>query len=120
MYLGHISTSARVSKLEETPRYGWIHLLVYEEANQTARAKANDGRNGKGRGRKTQAHATNEDDRLETFTKDCDEGKDEHRVLLAPYLEPSPSTLALFGAVLGLERLCQLDAPLVLKLGHAE
>lgn len=95
-------------------------LLVYKEANETARAKTNDGRNGEGRGRKAQAYSTNEDNGLQAFAKDCDEGKDEHRVLLAPYLEPSPNTPAFLGTVSGLERLCQLDTPLGLKLGHAE
>lgn len=95
-------------------------LLVYQEADETARAKTNDGRNGEGRGRKTQAHSANEDNGLQAFTKDCDEGKDEHRVLLAPYPKPSPNTPAFLDAVLGLERLCQLDTPLGLKLGYAE
>lgn len=92
------------------------NLLVQNVTNEAASNEADDGGQGDGLGRGGEGHTSNEDDSLDTLTQDCDEGKDEHGVLLERLLEPA------LGASLegGLEGLGELDAPLGLHLTDTE
>lgn len=95
-------------------------LPIDEVSDQATRPDASDHWQGKGDSRKTQAHASNEDHSLETFTKNGDEGQDEQSVLLTPELEADSESATSLGAVLDFERFGELDTPLVLEFGHAE
>lgn len=71
-----------------------------------------------GRSRDAEAHAANEDNSLQPFPQDGDEGQHEHGVLFTPHLE---SVASLFRSVIfGRERSGQLDSPLCLQLRDAE
>ena len=98
----------------------YLDLPVYEVSDQAATPKAGDNWQGKGNSRKTQAHTSDENYRLETFTKNGDEGQDEHCVFLTPELEADAEIAALLGLVLDFERFGELDPPLVLKFGDTE
>lgn len=93
---------------------------VDEVSDQAATPKASDHWQGKGDGGKIQAHTSDENYSLETFTKKGDEGQDEQCVLLTPELETGSESTTLLGAVLALEGFGELDTPLVLKFGHAK
>ena len=95
-------------------------LPIDEVSDQATTSDASGHGQRKGGSRKIQAHASNEDHSLETFTKNGDEGQDEQRVLLTPELEAGSESATLLGAVFDFERFGELDTPLVLKFGHAE
>lgn len=97
-----------------------MDLPVDEVSDQATTPDASDHRQGKGGSRKIQAHASNEDHSLETFTKNSDEGQHEQCVLFTPELEAGSESATWLGAVFDFERFGKLDAPFVLKFGHAE
>ncbi len=97
-----------------------LDLPVDEVSDQAATSEASDHWQRKGDSRKTQAHASDENHSLKTFAKNGNERQDEHCVFFAPELEADSESTPLLGTVLGFERFGKLDAPLVLKFGHAK
>lgn len=71
-----------------------------------------------GIGRRRERDAGDEDDGLDAFSQDGDEGKHEHGVLLGEALEPAGAGPARADG--GLEGLGKLHAPLLLHLADAE
>lgn len=97
-----------------------VHLPVDEVSDQATTPEASDHGQGERDSRKTQAHTSNEDNSLEAFTENRDEGQEEECVFLAPKLKAGSESTALLGRVFDFERFCELDTPLVLKFRHAE
>lgn len=117
---------ARLPDLAYVSRWGGeglgSHSLVDEVADDEADADAADDGEGERRCGEAETDTADEDDCLETFAENGDEGQQEHGVLFGPPLEgaalPGPP-----GAGAGFFRFegsSQLDAPLVLQLGDAQ
>ena len=95
------------------------HLLVNNKSNQAASTNAEQNWKWERGCRKTQADAADEDDRLQSLPENGDERENKHGVFFAPSFE-SIAGAAYFGAVLGLDGLCDFHTPFVFELGHSQ
>ena len=96
----------------------WRNLLVDNITHQRTGNQAHNDRQRHARRRTREAHTGDKHDGLDTLAQHGDERHEEHGVLLAPAGERV--ALPLLGDGLLLERLGELDAPLLLHLGDAQ
>lgn len=115
----HVPASGKCQSVSAGGSGGAVDSLVDQIADQTAGQQAGDGREGDGGCREPQTDASDEDDSLEAFAEDGDEGEDEHGVFLTEPLEAGGGGVGR-GPALGGQGPGQLDAPFLLELGDAE